>query len=211
MATTYNEIAGHSVERLAALSDGVFAVAMTLLVLDLKAPAGELIHNEEQLWSALGAMAPDLLMFIMSFLTLGIFWVGQQTQLNLLKRSDRSLTWIHLAFLFAVCITPFSTTLLARFTQYRLALIFYWLNILVLGTTLYLSWVCALGSDLVKPDTPPHFAKAIKRRILIAQGLYAAGALLCFVNDYWGIGFIVAVQLYFSIAPRMPRRRRLSS
>ena len=50
---SYNHIAGQSVERLAALSDGVFAVAMTLLVLDLRAPASEAIHNEQALWHAL--------------------------------------------------------------------------------------------------------------------------------------------------------------
>src|SRR5579872_5972366 len=119
METTYNQIAGRSVERLAALSDGVFAVAMTLLVLDLRAPAVEAVHSEQDLWRALGALAPRLLMYVMSFLTLGIFWVGQQTQLNHLARSDRSLSWIHILFLFAVSMTPFSTTLLAGFTAYR--------------------------------------------------------------------------------------------
>ncbi len=79
MKTTYNQIAGQSVERLAALSDGVFAVAMTLLALDLHAPAAAAIHSELDLWHALGAVAPRLLMYLVSFMTLGIFWVGQQT------------------------------------------------------------------------------------------------------------------------------------
>src|SRR5271166_2429131 len=115
MKTTYNRIAGQSVERLAALSDGVFAVAMTLLVLDIHAPLAEKIHSEQDLWRALTALSPRLLMYVMSFMTLGIFWVGQQTQLNHLSSSDRGLTWIHLLFLFAVTITPFSTMLLAEF------------------------------------------------------------------------------------------------
>ncbi len=109
MTTTYNQIAGRSVERLAALSDGIFAVAMTLLVLDLRAPAVEAVHSEHDLWRALLALAPRLVMYMMSFMTLGIFWLGQQTQLNHLERSDRSLSWIHLAFLFLVSLTPFST------------------------------------------------------------------------------------------------------
>jgi len=92
MSTSYNRIAGQSVERLAALSDGIFAVAMTLLVLDLRAPAAEAVHDERDLWRALVALSPRLVMYTMSFLTLGIFWVGQQTQLNHLARSDRSLS-----------------------------------------------------------------------------------------------------------------------
>src|ERR1022692_28427 len=143
MRTTYNQVAGQNVERLAALSDGVFAVAMTLLVLDLHAPAAEAIHTELGLWHALHSLGPRLLMFAMSFLTLGIFWVGQQTQLNHLERSERSLSWIHLVFLFAVSLTPFSTALLAEFVRYRVALMVYWVNILLLGGTLFFSWMCA--------------------------------------------------------------------
>ena len=62
--TSYNQIAGRSVERLAALSDGVFAVAMTLLVLDLRAPAAAAVHNEHDLWRALAALSPRLVMYV---------------------------------------------------------------------------------------------------------------------------------------------------
>jgi uncharacterized membrane protein len=204
MTTAYNRIAGQSAERLAALSDGVFAVAMTLLVLDLRAPAA--IHSEHDLWRALLTLSPRLLMYMMSFMTLGIFWVGQQTQLNHLRRSSRSLTWIHLAILFLVTITPFSTALLAEYTAFRVALLVYWVNILLLGATLFWSWVCAIGAGLVNEETPPHIAHAIKRRLVIAQSLYAFGALLCLVNTYWSIGFIVLVQLNYVIAPRCGTR-----
>jgi uncharacterized membrane protein len=204
MSTSYNRIAGQSVERLAALSDGVFAVAMTLLVLDLRAPAVETARNEQDLWLALGALAPRLIMCAMTFMTLGIFWVGQQTQLNHLTRSGRGLSWMHLLFLFAVSMTPFSTMLLAGFIAYRIALLVYWVNLLLLGGTLYFTWVCALGLGLVRDDIPPAVAAAIKRRIVIAQALYAFGALLCLVNTYVSIGFIVLVQLNYAIAPRLP-------
>jgi uncharacterized membrane protein len=207
MRTTYNQVAGQSVERLAALSDGVFAVAMTLLVLDLHAPAVEAIHSEQGLWNALQAMGPRLLMFAMSFLTLGIFWVGQQTQLNHLECSERSLSWIHLVFLFGVSLTPFSTMLLAEFLAYRVALLAYWANILLLGATLFFSWVCATGNGLVKDDLPPATVQAIRRRIVVAQALYAFGAALCVVSTYWSIGFIVAVQLWYALGLRLPGRK----
>ncbi|MGO9256128.1 MAG: TMEM175 family protein [Bryobacteraceae bacterium] len=208
MTSSYNRIAGQSVERLAALSDGVFAVAMTLLVLDLRAPTIQAIHSEQDLWNGMAALAPRLLMYVLSFMTLGIFWVGQQTQLNHLARSDRSLSWIHIVFLFAISVMPFSTTLLAQFTAYRLALLVYWGNILFIGAALYASWVCAIGSGLVKEDITPQVSSAIKRRILIAQALYAFGALLCVVNTYWSIGFIVLVELNYALAPRIPGRRK---
>jgi uncharacterized membrane protein len=208
MASTYNQVAGQSVERLAALSDGVFAVAMTLLVLDLHAPAAEAIHSEEGLWRALLAMGPRLLMYAMSFLTLGIFWVGQQTQLNHLERSERSLSWIHLVFLFGVSLAPFSTTLLAEFIEFRTALLLYWANILLLGATLFFSWTCATRGKLVRSDLPAATIHAIRQRIVLAQTLYAFGAALCFISTYWSIGFIVAVQLCYATGLRWPRRNR---
>jgi uncharacterized membrane protein len=203
MSTRYNTIAGQSVERLAALSDGVFAVAMTLLVLDLRIPLQETIHGDQDLWRALIALLPQIVTYMMSFLTLGIFWVGQQTQLNHLSRSDRSLSWIHLFFLFSVTLVPFSTRLLSEFISFRIALVVYWLNILLLGTTLYLSWQCASRMELVSVDMPSDVPTAIKRRIVVAQALYACGALLCVFNTYWSIGFIVLVQLNYAIAPKI--------
>ncbi|MGC1460946.1 MAG: TMEM175 family protein [Terracidiphilus sp.] len=82
MHTLYNRIQGRNLERLAALSDGIFAVAMTLLVLDLHIPSAEHVHSECELLYALGALGPQWITYLMSFLTLGIFWAGQQTQLN---------------------------------------------------------------------------------------------------------------------------------
>ena len=202
MNTSYNRLAGQSVERLAALSDGVFAVAMTLLVLDLHGPATEVVHSEYDLWHALVALSPRLLTYLMSFLTLGIFWVGQQTQLNHLARSDRHLTWIHIAFLFAVTITPFSTMLLAEFIRYRLALLVYWINVLLLGAVLYATWGYTVRARLVKDDIAADAPAAICRRIVIGQALYALGASLCVFNTYLSIGFIVLVQINFAIAPR---------
>jgi uncharacterized membrane protein len=162
MTTAYNRIAGQSVERLAALSDGIFAFAMTLLVLDLRVPAMEAVHNEHDLWHGLAALSPRLVMYMMTFMTLGIFWLGQQTQLNHLERSNIRLSWIHIAFLFFVTITPFSTALLAEFTGYRIALVAYWFNLLGLGLALYVSWGCATRSGLVKDDIAPEVPAAVR-------------------------------------------------
>jgi len=135
-------------------------------------------------------------------MTLGIFWVGQQTQLNHFARADRNLAWIHIAFLCAVCLVPFSTSLLAEFIHYRIALLVYWFNILLLGLTLYWSWSYATRARLVAEDAPADIHDAVVRRIVIAQSLYACGAALCFLNTYYSIASIVLVQVNYAIAPR---------
>jgi uncharacterized membrane protein len=203
MSTKYNVIAGQNLDRLSALSDGLFSVAMTLLVLDIRVPPVESVHSEQDLWRALAVLLPRLVPYLMSFMTLGIFWVGQQTQLSHLERGDRNLAWIHIAFLLAVSLTPFSTALLAQFITYRIALLVYWLNILLLGLVLLWSWRYAVRAGLVKNETAPQVGRAIERRILIAQALYACGALLCLVNTYWSIAFIVLVQLNYAFAPKI--------
>lgn len=208
MALSYNEIAGRSAERLGSLSDGVFAFAMTLLVLDLRTPVLETVHSERDLQMALAALAPNLLTYLLSFMTLGIFWVGQHTQLSKLKHSERGLTWIHLAFLLMVTFVPFSTKLLAAFITYRTALLVYWLNVVGLGATLYWSWQRAFRAGLIKDEAPAGLDAAVRGRIAIAQGLYAIGMLLCLVNTYVSIGFIVVVQLNYVLAPRIGPLRR---
>jgi uncharacterized membrane protein len=204
MPTSYNQITGQSLERLAALSDGIFAVAMTLLVLDLHVPAREVIHSQGELWHTLAAAAPQLISYLLSFMTLGIFWNGQQAQLNAFTRSDRQLSWIHLAFLFLVSMMPFSTRLLAEFISYRTVLIAYWANILLLGVVLFASWRYATGAGLLQEEITHQKQCALERRIVAAQALYAFGICLCVVNTYVSIGFIVLVQLNFALAPRLP-------
>ncbi len=208
MPTLYNRIQGRNLDRLAALSDGIFAFAMTLLVLDLHLPTAAQVHGEGELLAALAALGPQWITYGMSFLTLGIFWAGQQTQLNHLAEGTRDLTWIHLGFLFAVTLLPLSTRLLTEFFDYRVALGIYWLNIFVLGAMLFWSWSYATRANLVKPDTPEEVKGSICRRIVIAQSLYAAGAALCFIHVWLSIGAIVLVQLNYALAPRLWGRKR---
>jgi uncharacterized membrane protein len=205
----YNKVAGKSLERLAALSDGVFAIAMTLLVLDLHVPAFDSVKSEHDLLMQLWQAAPRLVPYAMTFLTLGIFWVGQQTQLSACARSDRNLAWITIVFLGIVSLTPFSAALLAGFIAYRTALLVYWFNILMLGVTIMWMWLYAQRAGLIKEDVSKEMRTALERRIVIAQVFYAVGAALCVFNTYWSIGFILLVQINYAFAPRLGFLNRL--
>jgi uncharacterized membrane protein len=209
VSVSYSDIAARGLERIGALSDGVFAIAMTLIVLEIQIPDPGPIHSEAELLTALAGLAPRLVTYGLSFLTLGIFWSAQQTQLNHFARGNRDLAWIHLAFLALVALMPFSTSLLAEFITFRLALVLYWANIFLLGVLIYASWAYARHAGLVKEDTSADVDRAIKRRILIAQALYAFGAALCLINTYWSIAFIVLVQLNFAIGPRIRALSRI--
>lgn len=124
--TNYNAIAGTELARVNALSDGIFAVAMTLLVLEIRTPEPADIHSERELVAALFALAPRAATWLLSLMTLGIFWLGQQTQLSRLAGMSRNLAWLHFVFLAVITALPFSTRLLAGFFEYRVAFLVYW-------------------------------------------------------------------------------------
>lgn len=207
--TSYNEVAGSSIHRLAGLADGIFAVGMTLLVLGLAVPAMDTVKSEGDLLRQLGGLLPAVVTYFMSFLTLGIFWVAQQTQLGRLERANRNFTWIHLGFLLAVTLIPFSTLLLARFHWSRVALVEYWLNIFVLGSVLLVAFEYGARAKLFPEADTASIAHLTRRRVIGAQTLYLLGMLLCIFDTHWSIAAIVAIQLNYAIAPRIPLLRRL--
>jgi uncharacterized membrane protein len=202
--TFYNRIAGKDLGRIAALSDGIFAVAMTLLVLEIHTPDKLDIHSEAELCAGLAALAPRIVAWLLSLMTLGIFWVGQQTHLDHVEHADRDLSWLHFLFLACVTALPFSTRLLAEFITYKAAFLVYWLNILLCGLSILACAIYAERAGLIKAEAPENFSRAYRRRVLIAQALYAAGAALGLISIPLGIGFIVLVQLNYAIAPRLP-------
>ena len=204
MSVVYNQIANRSLERIGALSDGLFAIAMTLIVLEIQVPGVAGIDSDAKLLAALGDLAPRFLTYLLSFMTLGIFWNGQQTQLSYLSRGNRDLSWLSLLFLAIVALFPFTTSLLAEFFQLRLALALYWVDILLCGFALLAIWIYVERAGLVREEVGPEVGRAIRRRILVAQALYGTGMAVGLVfGTLPAVVFIVLVQLNFAIAPRI--------
>jgi uncharacterized membrane protein len=208
-ARSYNDFAGSNRGRLEAISDGIFAVGMTLLVLGLAVPTIDKVKTEPDLLRELANLLPSLVTYFISFMTLGIFWVGQQTQLSKAVRVNRLYTWIHLAFLLSVTMVPFSTALLARFHWSRVALIIYWLNIAVMGFVLLAGVEYGLRSGLFPEDHKETVARFFRRRVIGAQSLYLVAMLLCIIDTHLSIAGFVAIQLNFVLAPRIPFLQRI--
>jgi uncharacterized membrane protein len=213
VAEPYNRFSGRSLERLTALTDGVFAVAMTLLVLDLRVPdiiaRGQ--HSERGLWDALLSQGPSFAAYLLSFTMLGTFWLAQHALLRIFGRTDRTLTWIQLGFLFVVTTLPFSAALLAHYVHLRVAVGVYWLNLLALG--LALEWSARYGRGALLPDDGQASERLaiFRHRILVAQVLYAAAAAICFISTVASIIALIVVQLYFIVSPRRLRIETLRS
>jgi len=205
----YNEIAARSRLRLDAISDGIFGVAMTILVLTLVVPTAMEVRDAGDLWHALLKLVPNVVTYFMSFLTLGIFWVAQQTQLSEVERTDRDYTWIMLTFLLFVTFVPFSTALLAAYYQSWMAVVEYWFNIFLLGAINTVAVEYAARSGLVSAARRAMLLPAIRRRALIAQALYASATALSIFDTRISIAAIVLIQLNYALAPRLLFLHRL--
>lgn len=171
-------------QRIEALSDAIFAFAMTLLVLDVKIPKipGELVTHAF-LSQTLLDLWPKFLSFAMSFVILGLFWVAHHGYSHFLKRTDRTFLWINLMFLMVVVFVPFSTDLLGDYPRQRLAAMVYGCNILALGLTLYGQWAYATsGHRLVGTHLEPQLVRKGKQRILMGIGMMGCAMILALIN-----------------------------
>jgi uncharacterized membrane protein len=170
MSTERGSPPGLTKSRIEALSDGIFAVAMTLLVLDIKAPA---VVQPAALPRELLALWPRCLSYAVSFLMLGIYWVGQHNQFHLIRFADRTLLWINILFLMTISFVPFSTALLSAYPLQASAQTVYGANLIAIGLILLSHWAYATHRHrLVDAELDDHMIRFVIRRILIGPVLF---------------------------------------
>jgi uncharacterized membrane protein len=130
--------------RIEALSDGVFAIALTLLVLDIRLPDVARSAPSREILRALGSLGPSFLSFLITFALGGSFWYMHHATLHAVRYLTRALIGINLLFLMFVALLPFSTGLIGKLgPNHPIALAVYFTNLLALGVSLNLLWVYA--------------------------------------------------------------------
>ncbi|MFN8388717.1 MAG: TMEM175 family protein [Bdellovibrionota bacterium] len=141
--------------RLHSLSDGVFAIVITLLIFDIKVPLptnGDLF-SEQQLAQALIALAPKFLSYMATFIVIGVYWTGYQAVLRHVLYYDRAFLWINIVFLMCVCIMPFPTSLLGSYWRLKVAVAAYGLSLIATGGSLALLWRYASHNHRLVPKS----------------------------------------------------------
>ncbi len=196
---------GLSKHRLEALGDGIFAFAMTLLVLDMKITRiPEAIVSPDLLTRALLELWPKFLSYFTSFIVLAVFWIGHVGYLHFLKRTDRWFIWLNLLFLMFVVFVPFSTDLLGDYHTLRLAVAIYGCNIMALGLTLFLQWQYATrGHRLVGRDLEPELVRRGKKRILSGICIYALAAMLAWFSPTVSLILYVLMPIMYVLPSRI--------
>ena len=183
---------GFATTRIEALADGIFAVAMTLLVLDVKLPGNESFATSTALLLRLLSLEHTFVIYFVSFIVLGMFWVGHHAQFHFIRHVDHTLLWLNLLFLFGVTSIPFATDLLGDYNQLRLPYLLYGGKLLLLAALLILQIVyLRRHPELAEPALTPEVA----RRIASRAALFAAIPLLSMAAVFYNTR--LALYLYF--------------
>lgn len=190
--------------RLEALGDGVFAVAMTLLVLELKIPEWEGEVTNAQVWEYLHHLAPSLFSFMLSFAVLGILWFAHRMEHVFIGAVNRKLIWLNMIFYGLICLVPFSAAMLGRYSNTQLVIVIYGANLIFAIAFLY--WVWDYGTSLAglrERDVPKEIQREIKVLFALAPVLYIVAILLSFVEPVWGFYCYLLTPLLYFVPTRM--------
>lgn len=165
--------------RIEALTDGIFAVAMTLLVLDLKIPEALGEVDDARLRAALIALLPKLESYVISFLVLCVFWLGHHRLMHLVRGVDHLFLWRNLLFILFITFVPFTTSLMGEHRDLDDAPLVYGVNLALVLAAQFLMWRRALFHLI---DVPAAEAatrwRVVRARYAMAFGIVAAAVLL---------------------------------
>ncbi len=186
--------------RLEAFSDGVFAIAITLLVLDLAVPP-QTESERDGLWAALGHEWPSYFAYLVSFLVIGIIWINHHTMLTLVERVDRPVLFANLLLLLTVSVIPFPTRLLAEYLlepDAHVAAAVYSATMLIVGVAfsgLFLS--ISRRPGLLHRPMDAATRRATVRRFAAGEVIYAAALALSFVNAIATLALHGLIAIYY--------------
>jgi len=185
-----------STSRIEAFSDGVFAIAITLLVLEIKPP----VHSTD-LWHDLGRLWPSYVAFVVSFFTIGVIWVNHHRQFELFVRADRTLMFLNLLLLLWVAFIPFPTSVVAEYFreggQQDVATAVYAGTFLAMGLSFFAMWIYAGRSRLLDDRLSGAQLRLLTRRNLLGQIGYAVAVALAFVSATASLALCAAIALYY--------------
>ncbi len=180
--------------RLNAMSDGVFAIVITLMVFSIKIPEIPAGQAVAVLPSALLKMLPDFGILLLSFVVLGIYWIGHNNVFLHVLRHDRLMLWMNIFFLLIVALIPFPAALLVRYGDAQISVVLYALNLLVGGVLLDLIWAYATyNRHLMCDSVQPRLINSFHVRILTGPAIYAVAIGVSFIS-------LLAAKILFALA-----------
>ena len=182
--------------RLETFSDGVFAIAATLLILEIRLPGGgSLTHQLLGLWPSYAAYA-------VSFITIGIMWINHHTVFQQIDRVDRTFLTINIVFLMMIAFVPFPTHVLAAHLHgdAQAAAFFYGLTLTLTAIMYQVLWFyAALGRRLIRADADQRMISGISRAFLPGVPLYATAMLAALVSSWLSVALYAGISAFYVV------------
>jgi uncharacterized membrane protein len=177
-----DQLFGLTKTRIEALSDNIFSIAMTLLILELKVPETPVSTADAELPRRLFELWPKLQSYFISFASLGFFWLNHHFQFHFIRRTNVGILLLNFLFLLHIAFLPFSTALLGDYPHSRVGVIAYGGNLTVLSLLMFLHWRYITGNPgLVDADLDALRIRSVSRRSL---------AVVCFFALAIGVAFV---------------------
>lgn len=196
--------------RLQSLSDGIFSIVMTLLVLELISNEMTTAGSAAELHKALLELWPKALSYAISFVVAGVFWVVQHGDLHRLTHTDNRYLWFSIFFLFWISLLPFSAALLGEHHQYTVAVVLYACNMILASLTLHLSWrYAAYNHRLIRSDLNPLTMRRAHVRLMVGLPFYLLGMGIAFYRPYISYVIYVLLAILYVLGGIIPGRLRI--
>ena len=201
-------------ERMILFSDAVFAIAITLLVIEIKIPEIEKEHiNDHALTEALKELIPKFTGFVISFLLIGIYWNVHHRMFGYVTSYTRKLIGLNLLFLFFIALMPFSTGFYSEYAgselvryQLKVPMTFYVCNFSVAGFINYLMWVYITNpkNKVAEPPIDPEVATLAKLRSLLVPSIFVLMLIVAYLSN---VLFAVYIPMFIPILLRVIKWR----
>ena len=161
--------------RLEAFSDGVFAIVITLLILDIRFP--EVAYD--QFANALVSLFPRILAYVMSFIIIGLYWVVHHSSMHAIKKTDRGFLWLNILLLLGVSFIPFPTSLLGRYPFQAWPIVIYGLTLIACNAVGYVMLVYVwYHPHLAIPEFNKKYLRSHTPVYIVVNGAYLGAILL---------------------------------
>lgn len=193
-----------SLDRVGSFSDGVFAIVVTLLVLGIRVPTLDGPGVSNQLVHALAAMAPNFLVYALSFAIVCIWWVAHTHLLAILVRADRGFVWFNCLFLLCLAFIPFPTALLGRYPGQAVAVIAYALATTAAGLSFaWMRYYSFFIAHLIRKSIARDLLRSAMLKSTMNPILHLIAATLALVNTNAAMAVIVLAPIVFLIPTRL--------
>lgn len=191
------------ISRLEGLTDGIFAIAMTIMVLNLHVPAH--VATTDILPLIKNDIYVNLIIYIGSFIILGTHWIAMNFQIGLLERLNRSYLWANMFYLMVICVIPFSANLFGDYPDSADSINFYTFNLLLASCGQLLVLHTARFFDLNKPIYTREIYYATVSRILLAPVFYITALFVSGINIKLAFALLVAPTFMYIFPGKIDR------